>query len=90
MRTYAEQAVDLLEGTDGPELAMAYSTLSQIAMLADDVEGAFRYGERAVAMAERLELPDVLSHALNNIGHAGRWSDPPRSRKTSNEASTSR
>ncbi len=81
VRGHAERALELLEGTDGPELAMAYSTLSQVAMLGDDVEQTFRYGERAVALANRLNLTDVLCHALINIGYAGRWVDPIEGRR---------
>ena len=65
------QAVELLEGlAPGPELAMAYSNLAQLAMLADDVDHAVSWGERAIELAERLGQTEILVHALNNVGTA--------------------
>jgi len=50
------------------ELAMAWSTRSQLAMLAGDVADAVACGERAAAMAAALNDAEVQAHALNNIG----------------------
>jgi DNA-binding CsgD family transcriptional regulator len=73
---YAAAAVDLLrQAPPGPELAMAYSNLSQLAMLDENAELSIRWGGQAVAMAERLGRSDILSHALNNIGASKRWID---------------
>jgi DNA-binding CsgD family transcriptional regulator/tetratricopeptide (TPR) repeat protein len=64
-------AVELLEGLEpGPELAMAYSNMSQLRMLADDTEAAVAWGGRAIELAERLGRGDILVHALNNVGSA--------------------
>ena len=76
------QAVELLEtAPDSPELAMAYSNLSQLAMLAERLEDTLAQGGRAVALAERLNRPDIMCHALNNVGAAGQWLDFPKGRR---------
>jgi hypothetical protein len=67
----ATRAVELLEGLPpGPELAMAYSNVAQLRMLAGDVSGARDWGRRAVDLAERLDEIEILVHALNNVGTA--------------------
>jgi DNA-binding CsgD family transcriptional regulator/tetratricopeptide (TPR) repeat protein len=68
------EAVELLEGlAPGPELAMAYSNLTQLAMLAGNTEEALAWGGRAIELAERLGQTETLVHALNNVGTA-EWS----------------
>lgn len=52
----------------GPPLAMAYSTLSQLHLLAWEVEEATAWANRAIALAESLGERETLSHALNNAG----------------------
>lgn len=65
------KAVALLETLPpGPELAMAYSNQSQLAMLADDVEAAVRDGERAMALAKQFNEQETYVHALCNVGSA--------------------
>jgi DNA-binding CsgD family transcriptional regulator len=54
----------------GPELAMAYSNLAQLRMLASDYDGTILWGERAIALAESLGETETLVHALNNVGTA--------------------
>jgi DNA-binding CsgD family transcriptional regulator len=67
----AARAVALLEGLEpGPELAMAYSNVAQLRMLAGDVEGTRAWGERAIALAEQLGEAEIRVHALNNVGTA--------------------
>lgn len=74
---YANQAVALLENEPpGSELAMAYSNLSQLAMLGDDVDSALLHGRKALALAGELGRPDIICHALNNIGMVGQWNAP--------------
>jgi DNA-binding CsgD family transcriptional regulator len=64
-------ALELLEGLEpGPELAMAYSNLAQLRMLADDTDAAVAWGGRAIELAERLGRGDILVHALTNVGTA--------------------
>jgi predicted ATPase len=73
---FGEQAVALLETVPaGAELAMAYSNLSQLAMLAERLDEALLLGEKAVGLAERMNRPDIVCHALNNLGSAGQWLD---------------
>jgi DNA-binding CsgD family transcriptional regulator len=64
-------ALELLEGLQpGPELAMAYSNLAQLRMLAGDTDATVAWGGRAAELAERLGRTDILAHALNNVGTA--------------------
>jgi DNA-binding CsgD family transcriptional regulator len=67
----AVQAVVLLEGLKpSPELARAYSNLSQLRMLAHDTETAITIGQRALELAEHLGVTEAAVHALTNIGSA--------------------
>jgi DNA-binding CsgD family transcriptional regulator len=54
----------------GSQLAWAYSNMAQLRMLADELDGAVRWGEQAIALAERLGEREILAHALNNVGAA--------------------
>jgi DNA-binding CsgD family transcriptional regulator/tetratricopeptide (TPR) repeat protein len=64
------EAIELLErhGTQGPELAMAYSRRAQLLMLAFDDAAAIPWAERAVSLASELGDQQVLAHALCNLG----------------------
>ena len=65
----ADAALQVLEPLPpGPELAMTYSTMAQLRMLAYDTEGTFLWGERAIALAEELGETETLVHALANVG----------------------
>lgn len=78
---YAEEALSVLEKEPaGPELAMAHSNLAQLAALEDDAPLALERGNSAVVIARQLGRPDILAHALNNMGTAQRWTDPPAAR----------
>lgn len=62
-------AVALLEQFPaGRELAMACSNISSLCMNAEDAEGAINWGSRALELAQHLDDPEVLAHALNNVG----------------------
>lgn len=52
------------------ELAMAYSNLSQLSMLAQDREPAVTWATRAIATARVVGDMPTLAHALNNLGSA--------------------
>jgi DNA-binding CsgD family transcriptional regulator/tetratricopeptide (TPR) repeat protein len=68
---YAAAAVSTLEPLEpGPELAMAYSNLAQLRMLADDNAAALRWGTKAIGLARELGDRDTEMHALNNVGTA--------------------
>jgi DNA-binding NarL/FixJ family response regulator len=63
------QALAILEdGPEIPELARAISSISQMYMLLPANDLAISWGQRALAMAERLGAEDIVVHALNNIG----------------------
>src|SRR4051794_23647561 len=67
----AMEAVELLATLPpGPELAMAYSNMSQLHMLADQHDDAIAWGERAIVLGERLAETRIVVHALNNVGTA--------------------
>jgi len=81
---FGQQAVALLETLPpGAELAMAYSNLSQLAMLGSAQDEAAAYGNKAIALAEPagLNRPDIVCHALNNVGTAMQWRDPEHARR---------
>jgi predicted ATPase/DNA-binding CsgD family transcriptional regulator len=66
---YAAMAVAVLEPlVPGRELAMAYSNLSQLHMLADEPKEALIAGDKALALARTLGDSEIESHALNNVG----------------------
>jgi ATP/maltotriose-dependent transcriptional regulator MalT len=86
---YADQAVRELESLPpGPELAMAYSTRSQLHMLHDRVDEAVDWGLRAIALAEQLGEIETRVHALNNIGTALLLSGRPGGRERMEESLT--
>jgi pimeloyl-ACP methyl ester carboxylesterase/DNA-binding CsgD family transcriptional regulator/class 3 adenylate cyclase len=65
------RAVRILEAlTEGSELALAYSNLAQLRMLAWYFEEAIRWGEKAIALAEPMGETSILVHALTNVGTA--------------------
>jgi DNA-binding CsgD family transcriptional regulator len=64
-------AVELLESLPpGRELARAYANLSRDSMLISDTAQAVFWGERAIALAERLGDLETVSSALNSMGAA--------------------
>jgi DNA-binding CsgD family transcriptional regulator/tetratricopeptide (TPR) repeat protein len=75
LRTEAQEsahaAVETLESLPpGHELAMAYSNLSQLFMLANEAEAAVTWGARALELGRRLGDDEATTHALNNVGTA--------------------
>ncbi|MEP9386551.1 AAA family ATPase [Mesorhizobium sp. KR9-304] len=76
---FGQQAVDVLEPLPpGAELAMAYSNMSQLAMLGNDPDAAVAWADKAITLAgpATLDRPDIVCHALNNIGTAVQWRCP--------------
>jgi DNA-binding CsgD family transcriptional regulator len=66
---YAAEAVEVLETQPpGSELALAYANMSHLRMLASDTPSAVVWGERAIALAERLGDVETVCYALNTIG----------------------
>ncbi len=79
-KKFVELACEALEPLGpGVELAMAYSSSSQLAMLEDLADHAIEWGEKARDMARALGQHDIEAHALNNIGAALHTRDPGRS-----------
>lgn len=65
-RALARQAVTLLQGLPpGRELAWAHST---VAMLEEELDTVRAHGQQAVELATASDDPEVLCHALTNIG----------------------
>jgi tetratricopeptide (TPR) repeat protein len=68
---HAQQAIATLEQLPQQrELAVAYSTLSHLHLVSENMADAVMWGERAIELAERLGDAEALSHALNNVGSA--------------------
>jgi ATP/maltotriose-dependent transcriptional regulator MalT len=64
---HAAEAIRVLEPLgQSHELAMAYSTRAQLHILAEERQVAPEWGDRAVEMAEALDDPEALVHALTN------------------------
>ena len=69
-RAAGTRAVEVLESLPpGPQLAMAYSNLSQLQMLAEE-DTAVEWGERAIALARRFGDIGTEVHAMVNVGSA--------------------
>jgi tetratricopeptide (TPR) repeat protein len=65
------RSITILErGEETEEFALAISQISRMHMLASEYEQAITWGERALAMAERLSSDIVKIHSLNNLGVA--------------------
>ncbi|MBF9133959.1 AAA family ATPase, partial [Plantactinospora sp. S1510] len=70
-RAVARQAIQVLGGVPpGRELAMAYSNLSQLHMLANEEAEAIEWGDRALALARECDDVETQAHALVNVGSA--------------------
>lgn len=68
---YAQRAIATLEPLGATtELAMAFSNLAQLRMLANDEDETREWGGRALELATRLGDRETESHALNNLGAA--------------------
>lgn len=84
---FANEAVRELESLPpGHELAMAYSTRSQLQMLHYHFDQAIEWGSRAIALADELGEVETRIHALNNVGTALLFSDRPRGREHMEES----
>lgn len=65
------RAISTLESVGpGHELGMAYSSQSQLDMLAHRSQEAIAWAQRALEISDRLDDDEVRSHALTNIGSA--------------------
>ena len=79
-REKALEAIVILEPLgESVELAGAFSTVSQLAMLQEDAEQADRWGNRALDLAVRLGDERTRAHALVNLGTTKVQLDPGKS-----------
>ncbi|KAB1914482.1 AAA family ATPase [Micromonospora noduli] len=70
-RAAGTRAVQVLESAPpGRQLAMAYSNMSQLLMLADENRRSIDWGNRARELARRLGDVETEAHALVNVGSA--------------------
>ncbi|NRP73257.1 hypothetical protein ILFOPFJJ_04156 [Ensifer psoraleae] len=84
---YADQAIREAESLPtGSELAMAYSTRSQLHMLHYRFDEAIEWGLRAISLADRLGEIETRVHALNNVGTALLFADRPGGRERLEES----
>ena len=60
---------------DGLEQGRAFAVLAEMSMLRDDLESTNAWADRAVALANRLDLPEVRVHAQIERGSA--WMNQP-------------
>jgi len=68
---YGRKAIEVLDKQpSSKEKAMAYSNMSQLKMLADQSEECVFWGEKAIALGKELDDPEILAHALINVGSA--------------------
>ena len=68
---YAQESIAVLGSQpEGPELAWAFSHQSQLDMLAFRIHDAIAWGEKALKLARQLNQPEILVHALGNVGTA--------------------
>jgi hypothetical protein len=73
----ADAVQKLEQGEPGRQLALAYSCLSQAAMLADEGDDAIFWGAKAIALGERVGDVEAIAHGLNNIGAVEALRDLP-------------
>jgi len=76
---HAYQAIDVLEALPADaELAIAYSTLSHLYLVADRLRDVQVWGLKAIALAEQVGNAAALSQALNTVACARlRFDDDP-------------
>ncbi|MES1214610.1 MAG: AAA family ATPase [Bacteroidota bacterium] len=67
--SYASQAIEILKDQPVSTIkAMAYSNMSHLKMLSDELEDCLHWVEKTIAMAQELNDDEILCHALNNAG----------------------
>jgi len=67
--SYGQQAIEVLAAQPSSRAkAMAYSNMSQLKMLSDQIVECIHWGENAIVIANELGDDEILSHALNNVG----------------------
>ncbi len=75
-------ALEVLEALPpGPELALAYSNMSQLEMLRWNIDETIVWGEKAIRLAEQFEQHETIVHAMINVGTARATRNDPESWK---------
>jgi DNA-binding CsgD family transcriptional regulator len=69
-REMADKAVLVLAQHRGPEMAMALSNQSQLAMLDRSFSQVGAPAREAIAISREFGRPDIEAHALNNLGQS--------------------
>lgn len=84
---FADEAVREVEALPpGPELALAYSTRSQLHMLHYRFDQAVEWGERAISLSHQFGEVGTRVHALNNVGTALMFANRPGGRERLQES----
>ena len=67
--SFGGQAIEVLDKQSSSKAkAMAYSNMSQLKMLSDHTDECIFWGEKAIAIARKVNDEETLAHALNSIG----------------------
>ncbi len=74
------RAIEVLANRRGPELAQAYSSLSQLLMTSHRMDEVEVPATKAIELAREFDRQDIISHALNNFGMSNSYSDPQKAR----------
>lgn len=75
------EAIAVLRAHRGPELALAYSSLSQLLMTGYRHEEVEEPARLAMDLAREFDRPEILSHALNNLAMSLTHTDKARARE---------
>lgn len=66
---YLDKAINVFKNLPpGRDLAMAYSNKSQTYAIREENDTAFKWGQKALTLARKINDPEIEAHALNNIG----------------------
>ena len=79
-------AISVLSDRNGPELAQAYSSLSQLYMTAYRFDDVNEPAQQALCLAEEFDRPDIRAHALNNLAMSKTHSDTEHARALMSES----
>ena len=68
---HLQSALSILEAIEEPfELAEVLTEISRMHMVASENDQAIAWGERAIELADRFGMQEIIAHALNSIGCA--------------------
>ncbi len=72
--SHFHRALSILEEKgETKELASAIGHISRMHMLASEYDQAIAWGDRVLALAERLDVGDAMVHTLNTVGVSRVW-----------------